>query len=328
MAEMQVKSAGLCVSGARHPGAVEPRQGVKAPEAGVALATALLVGSSLLFAAMALLVKRVSGSLGGPQIAFVRFAVGIGACGIAAFFSRFRLHNGRGLLLRGTFGGTAVLLYFLSIAHLPVGEATLLNNTAPVFTAIFAIVFLGEATGVALLSALALATTGAVLVIRSQAPTGTWGLGLWELVGLGSAALSGAAVATIRQVRKTDGSWEIFGAFCVVGAGVTGGPAVLTWTTPTPGLWVDLIAIGLISVAAQLLMTYAMRYVRAAPAGIIAQLNPVCVLALGWLLFGDPMTPCALAGAALAIAGIGWAAYLEPRANAATGDALPCGPQL
>ena len=38
--------------------------------------------------------------------------------------------------------------------------------------------------------------------------------------------LSGAAVATIREVRKTDGSWEIFAAFCVAGAAIAAVPAM------------------------------------------------------------------------------------------------------
>ena len=56
------------------------------------------------------------------------------------------------------------------------------------------------------------------LVIAGTAPPGSLALGPWQLVGLLSAVLSGAAVATIRQVRKTDGSWEVFTAFCVAGA--------------------------------------------------------------------------------------------------------------
>ena len=40
-----------------------------------------------------------------------------------------RATNKVGLLMRGAYGGAAVLFYFLGIAHLPVGIATLLNYT-------------------------------------------------------------------------------------------------------------------------------------------------------------------------------------------------------
>ena len=38
------------------------------------------------------------------------------------------------LLYRGVFGGVAVLLYFLAIEHMPVGMATLLNYSSPIWS--------------------------------------------------------------------------------------------------------------------------------------------------------------------------------------------------
>src|SRR5687767_4673058 len=99
--------------------------------------------------------------------------------------------------------------------------------------------------------------------------------------------LSGAAVATIRQVRQSDGSWEIFAAFCIAGAVVTAPPAVAQWVWPRPGEWMVLIGVGLSSLVAQLLMTHALRYVRAAVGGVIAQLTPVASMALGWLFLDE-----------------------------------------
>ena len=122
--------------------------------------------------------------------------------------------------------------------------------------------------------------------------------------------LSGAAVATIRDVRKTDGSWEIFAAFCVAGAAICAVPAARGWVAPTPFEWLLLVVVGLTSVVGQLLMTHALRYVRAAVGGIIAQLTPVTSLAFGWVLFGDRIGGLALAGAALTLAGVSVGAYL------------------
>jgi len=275
-----------------------------------ASAPALLVLSAVLFALMAFVAKIACVRLPGPEVAFIRFLLGLAACGIAATRVGLRLHNGVGLLLRGTFGGAAVLCYFLAIAHLPVGVATLLNYTAPVFTALFAAAFLGESLGPTTFGALLLTTAGVGLVIRGTAPPGSLGLGFWQLVWVGSAILSGAAVATIRQVRKTDGSWEIFGAFCVGGAAITGLPTVTGWVSPSTGEWAILGVVGTLSVAAQMLMTYSLRYVRAAVAGIIVQLTPVAAMGLGWVFLGERMVGLALAGAALTVIGVSWGAYL------------------
>jgi drug/metabolite transporter (DMT)-like permease len=259
---------------------------------------------------MAVIAKHAARSLPGPEVAFVRFAIGIVACVVASTRVRFRSHNKVGLLLRGGYGGAAVLLYFSAIAHLPVGVATLLNYTAPIFTAAYAAVVLGEAVRSATLGALAVTTLGVALVIAGTAPPGSMGLGLWQSVGLGSAILSGAAVATIREVRKTDGSWEIFAAFCIGGALITSVPTAKDWVSPTGAEWVALVAVGVISVVAQLLMTYSLRYVRAAVAGVIAQLTPVAAIAMGWAFLGEHIAGVAMCGAGITLAGVTWGAWI------------------
>src|SRR5262245_59311901 len=156
----------------------------------LASATALMITAALLFGVMAILAKGAAARLPGPEVAFVRFVIGILACVVAATRLRLRAHNWRGLFWRGAFGGAAVLCYFLAIAHLPVGMATLLNYTAPVFTALWAWLFLGERIGAGTLGALALTTGGVALVIVANAPPGTVALGPWQLVGILSSILS------------------------------------------------------------------------------------------------------------------------------------------
>jgi drug/metabolite transporter (DMT)-like permease len=265
---------------------------------------------------MAVVAKLAARRLPGPEIAFVRFSVGLCVWGVASLRIRMRAYNKLGLFMRGAYGGGAVLLYFLAIAHLPVGIATLLNYTAPVFTAIYAAAFLGEPVTPATIGALALTTLGVGSVIAGTAPPGTMGLGPWQLVGVTSAMLSGAAVATIREVRKTDGSWEIFAAFCIAGELITGPPALLGWVRPHLHEWVALVGVGLLSVVAQLLMTHALRYVRAALGGVIAQLTPVASLALGWALYGERIGGLALAGAALTLAGVSLGTFLAAGSEA------------
>jgi drug/metabolite transporter (DMT)-like permease len=278
---------------------------LRRPPAVVALVTAALV-----FAVMALATKFAAARLPGPQVAFVRFIIGLAACGLAATRIQLRARNKMGLFLRGLYGGAAVFFYFLGIAHLPVGIATLLNYSAPVFTAIYAASFLGEAITLPTLAALALTSIGVCLVILGTAPAGSLGFGRWQLVALCSAMLSGAAVATIREVRKTDGSWEIFAAFCGAGAAIAAVPALMNWVAPRPTEWGLLAIVGITSVVGQLLMTYALRYVRAAVGGIIAQLTPVTSLALGWSVLGDRIGALAAAGAVLTLLGVSVGAYL------------------
>ena len=262
---------------------------------------------------MALTAKQLSHAIPGSQIAFVRFCVGLAARALAWLRLPLRVGSWRGLLLRGLFGGGAVLFLFMSFEHLPVGLATLLNYTSPVFTTLWAALFLGENVGAAAISALIVTTAGVGLVIKGNAPDGTLGFGPWVLLGIFSAALSGAAVATIREVRRTDGTWEIFGIFCLVGALITGVPATQQWVHADLRQWLLMLLVGLFALGGQLLMTWSLRYLKAGIAGILQQLTPVTAIVLGWLLLGERTAGLALVGAAVTVSGVIWGARIAAR---------------
>jgi drug/metabolite transporter (DMT)-like permease len=273
-------------------------------------AAAVMSVSALLFGVMAVMAKAAAARISGQEIAFVRFLVGIAACAGAATRVRFRVTNWRGLFWRGAFGGAAVACFFASIAHLSVGMATLLNYTSPVFTALFAWLFLREHIGRPVLAALAVTTLGVVMVIVADAPPGMVAFGPWQLVGILAAVLSGAAVTWIRELRKSDGSWEIFCAFCVGGALITAPQSLAHWVWPTPREWLLIFGVGVTSVIAQILMTWSLRDLRAAAAGILFQLTPVSAMLLGAIVFHERFSGAAVVGAVITLVGVGWGAWL------------------
>jgi len=264
-----------------------------------------LVAAALLFGMMAYLAKQTTRTLDGAQTAFVRFVIGLII--VVAHFAMRRqrpLVVRRDLLfMRGFFGGAAVLLYFASLRKLPVGTATLLNYTAPIFSATFAAIFLGEVLPRLRVISMAVAGCGVTLVIVGQGRA-LGGDYQWQLLGLLSAVLSGMAVTSIRAARRTDGAWEVFGAFCLIGAVVTAPFAVASWHPPDPRMWLLLGAVGTLAAAAQVLMTHALVAVDAASAGIIGQLTVVTAMILGHFLDGEPFTPVSLVGAGLTLLGV------------------------
>jgi drug/metabolite transporter (DMT)-like permease len=267
----------------------------------------LLALSSLLFASMALVTKKTA--LPASEIAFVRFLVGTLSLGVFALFRPLKVNNWRGLFLRGAFGGAAVLAFFSAIQHLPVGLATLLNYTSPIFTVLWAAIFLGERIGPLAVAALGVTTLGVALVVKGDLAHAQ--LGPWVLAGVAASVLSGAAVATIREVRRTDGAWEIFGAFCIVGAALTGIPAARVWVRPDAHGWLMMLLVGVLALGGQILMTWSLRYLKAGIAGILMQLTPVCAFVLGWIFLGERMEGLAAFGAAVTVAGVIWGSRLE-----------------
>jgi len=279
----------------------------------------LLTLAALLFSLMALFAKAASRHLAAPQIAWLRFVVGIVAVALPLLRGyRMQPQSYGALLLRGLFGSFAVLTYFLAIAHLPVGIATLLNSSSPLFVALFSFLFLRESLHARTLVALLVTAIGVALVVLGNAqgsgqisgqisgPALAQGRIGWALVGLLSAVLAGAAVTTVRSMRQTEGSWEIYLAFCCVGSLTMALPGSLTWVTPTAIdlLWV--VAMGLCSAIAQVAMTHALRDVRAVSAALILQITPVATLFLGMLLFAERPSPLGLLGAAITLLGVTW----------------------
>jgi drug/metabolite transporter (DMT)-like permease len=218
------------------------------------------------------------------------------------------------LVARGIFGGLAVLLYFTSIEKVGVGVATLLNYTAPVWSLVFAWILLGEKPKMRAILALVLTLTGVFLVATGRGHRLTFGT--WEVVAIFAAAVSGMAITSIRATRRpsTDGTpsetnWTVFASFTLVGSLVTLPtvfPPLGTWIAPNLGQWMLLILCALFSVAAQLLMTSALREITAAGIGIIHQSTVVITLLGGWVFFRETLSPRALVGSVVTISGVLW----------------------
>jgi drug/metabolite transporter (DMT)-like permease len=278
-----------------------------------------MAASAVFFALMAFAAKLASANLSGSQVAFVRFIIMMLPVLAVPRLARKAVEYRRLdlLIYRGVFGGVAVLLYFLAIAHIPVGIATLFNYSSPIFSVPFAALFLGERVDRRLLLPLVAALSGLFFVATGNHGDGPLlHLGVWELVGMGSSVLSGAALTAIRAARRSEGSWSIYGSFSLCGLLATAPFALATFRRPTTTEWLLLAFVGVSSVAAQLLMTWAYRWVTNLQAGVISQLTVVTSMLLGVIFLGDRLTPLQLLGSTLTVAGVMGVAWSQstPRA--------------
>ncbi len=264
--------------------------------------------SAVAFGAMAFAAKLASNGLSGAQVACLRFAFMLAPLAWPSVFRQAIVVQRIDLLLyRGFFGGVAVLFYFLAIAHTSVSLATLLNYSAPIWSVLFASRFLGERVDRRLLVPLIAASAGVLLVVRGQSPSGgalPHSLDLWTGVGLLSAILSGAAVTSLRAARRTESSWSIYSSFTLFGLLVTLPFAIVSWRPPNREQWLALVAVGLFSIVAQLLMTHVYRWLTNLQVGICSQLAIVVAMALGITFLDEPANRFSLVGSALAIAAI------------------------
>jgi drug/metabolite transporter (DMT)-like permease len=295
---------------------------VTAPDPAARGAAFRLVLSSSLFAVMAVLAKLASRHVPGPQAAAVRFATGVVVV-VALLAARridIRPRRWGWLFARGLFGGSAVVCYFSAMQRITVGEATLLNYTQPVFTMLGAWTLLKERPPRRALVALPITLVGVSLIVGIHLSDFRAGdLTLGQLLALSSAVLSGVAVTSIRAARRevagglpAETAWSVFASFTTLGLLVTL-PMVLPpfghWVPPSAGVWALLLGVGLSSVAAQVLMSEALRHLRVGTAGVITQLTAVGAIGAGAVFLGDTLSPGFLTGAALTLGGVAFAIF-------------------
>ena len=286
----------------------------------------LMVAAATMFGCMAFAAKVASARLSGPEVAMVRFAIGLLPALVVPRYRRAAMHFQRLDLLfyRGFFGGIAVLLYFLAIEHTNAGVATLLNYTAPIWSGLFSVLFIGEDISAKVLIPLPIALLGVYLVIRAHSGDVS-GFGRWELVGACSAVASGIAVTAMRAARRAENSWAVYAAFCLLGLFTTAPMGVYSWKTPIGREWIALIATGVLAMGAQLLLTFSLRWVDAMTVGVISQLAVLVAMLLGAWFLNESISAMAAAGAALSIGGVLGVTYITSlsKPTAAADEVVP-----
>lgn len=267
-----------------------------------------MAAAAFFFSIMSLLVKVAGERIPVQEVVLARAAVGA----VLSWATLRRrgvpvMGNRRGLLLlRGLLGYAALSCFFYALTRLPLADATVIQYTNPVFTALLAALLLGESIrrrdiGLALVS-----LTGVVLMAR---PAFLFG-GLQQrldpvavAVALAGAVFSAAAYVTVRRLGRTEDPVVVvfwFAAIATLGAiPFTAADAVL----PSPGEWVLLLAIGVVTQIAQVFMTRGLREERAGRAMAVAYMQIVFAAVWGLLLFGEVPDGWGLAGAALILVG-------------------------
>ena len=275
------------------------------------------------FGAMAFTAKLASERLSGPEVAMIRMAVGLLPCILIPRARRAALQFQRWDLIvyRGVFGGISVMLYFLAIQHTTAGIASLLQYTSPIWSGLFSMLFIGERPNPRVVLPLLVAFAGIVMVLR----TGSFGFGVWEIIGLCGGACSGAAVTAMRAARRGENSWSVYASFCFFGMIVNMPFAIRSWITPQGKEWLSLGATALFAIGGQLLLTFSLRWVDAMTVGVISQLAVLISMSLGAVFLHEVMTAMTLIGAALTILGVVGVTYMTSLAKreAAADEVVP-----
>ena len=262
------------------------------------------------FAVMGLFVKLAGATLPAMQIVFARGAITLA---LASLMLRRAGLSPRGnqprlLLARGLVGSAALVSYYFALVELPLAEATVLQQTAPLWTAVFAAFALREPITGRVGAALALAFAGVLLIARpawlvggavaADAPFGH------VLVGLLSAVLSAIAYVTVRRLGRSEDPLVVVWYLPVVTLPVSAPFALAQWVWPDARGWALLVGIGVVTQLAQLALTRGLARQEAGRATAIGYLQVAFATLFGALCFGVWPTPASWAGMGLIVAGL------------------------
>ncbi len=258
------------------------------------------------FSVMSLLVKLVGARIPGQEIVLVRAIVTLVLTYVMLKRAGIRRRGGREgyLILRGLLGFAALSCFYYSVIHLPLADATLIQYTNPVWTALLAAWLLGERMGRGEVALVFASLAGVVLIARPTILFGSASAGLDPFivaVAMTGAIFSAAAYVTVRKLGRTEHPLVIVFYFtCItVPAAVPGAFANPVWPTPTE--WLILLGVGVTAQAGQVFLTRGLQLEPAGRATAVGYLQVVFAALWGALFFAEFPDGWTFAGALIII---------------------------
>lgn len=269
---------------------------------------ALRLTATGLFACMSAAVHVAAQAAPVGQVVFWRSAVAL--LPISAYlWLRGDLPNGlrtrrpMGHLVRSLLGALAMVLSFVSLAHLPVAQATALAYLVPLMSVAAAVLLLGERPGLTVHLGLGLGLAGILMMLTpSLLLTGSRPDTLIGVAaGIGMATTTALARVQIKKLTETEAAGGIAFFFALTGTVV----GLLSW----PFGWIEtagttrlaLVASGLFGGLAHIAMTEA---IARAPISVLAPFEytgMLWALAFDVLLFAYRPDPFGLGGAVVIV---------------------------
>jgi drug/metabolite transporter (DMT)-like permease len=273
-------------------------------------AALLMLGSTVFFGLMAVVIKLASQTLHTFEIAFFRNFFGV----IAALPLLYR--HGPGLLrttqlprylVRCLIGVFSMLCGFWAIGHLPLAQAVSLSYSTPIFVTIAAVVFLREQVRARRWAAVVLGFLGVLVIVRP----GTEGFSAVTLIALAAAVLSGIVSIQIKQLSATEPADRIVLWTTLLWVPMSLLPALFVWEWPQGIAWLWVAAAGLMGTGGHMLWTRALKL------GDVSALTPISfmqlplVAVMGYLLFEEKLDRWTVIGAGIIFAANAYIAHRE-----------------
>jgi len=185
--------------------------------------------------------------------------------------------------LRSALSYFGMLASYYSFTLIPIADAVALQFTTPLFTTIFAIIFLKELVGQHRWVALLFGFIGVVVIVRPG--FGTLNVGI--PAALCAAACYAASNVVNRALSRTDSTPVIVFYSFALQVPLAAVPAALAWTTPGWAEVLPLLGFGVVAIAAQWCLTRSLATADASLVEPVMFIRMPCVALIGYFLFAQ-----------------------------------------
>lgn len=273
------------------------------------LGVLLMATAMLIIPTSDAIAKYLSGGHSPAFLSWVRYVAALGFILPVALIQRGRAperaqaSSGRywlSQILRTAFLVTAMTLYFVAIARIPLADALGAYFIAPIVATLLAAIALRERLDRRKLLAVALGFVGAILVVRPGTETSAD-----TLIALASGCCMACYLVLTRATAQDRPPVMTLTIQLTLGILMLLPFAVLQWTTPTRESLLLILLMGLVSTLSNLMTISAFRLAQVQTLSPFVYLELIGATALGFALFGDLPSPATWAGiAVIVIAGL------------------------
>lgn len=226
----------------------------------------------------------------------------------------------RAAVLAGLMFALDLGFWHYGIALTSIANATVLTNLTPVVVTAFAWIFFRQAPRRLFVAAVALAVSGAWMMAVARGGTPGVNPPLGDALSLATTLWYALYMIAVAQARRRAGAVQV-----MLWSTLTGLPFLLAgalilredFAPETWAGWAACVGLGVMHVAGQGSIAWALGRLPAATASVVVLIQPVIAAALGWLLFAEALGPWQALGAVIALAGIAlaqWAGRPRPEA--------------
>ncbi len=264
----------------------------------------LLLDMTLNLAALST-VKALGLGYPAVQLVFLRAATGLLVMTpfLAGGAGAFRGLRDPGLhALRIALSAITLTASFYAVARLPLALFTALMFTRPVVTMVMARGLLGERIAPRRWVAAGIALAGVVIAVRP----GAEGVHAWGLAAAGVVVLTGTGAVIVTRRLHAAPKLVMMVAYAAGLAALTAPFAAAGWTPVAPAHWPPLLAIGVLTQAAQLCFLRAHGLGEAGFLSIVGYASLILSTAAGWVVFAEVPGAAFWAGAALIASAAAW----------------------